>query len=121
LRAAQTLAPEEVPTRSEFLPGQRARRGDGVVVRDLDHLVHERDVEHLGDEPVADALDLVQARLVPEQGSHVGGLDGHDADLRAVLLEEAPDALDRPAAPDARHEDVELPAGLAPQLGAVYS
>ena len=61
------------------LPG----RLDGVFVGHLDHLVDQRHVEHGGDEAVADALDLVQARLVAQQGGDVLRLDGHDPRRRA--------------------------------------
>ena len=43
--------------------GQPAGHLEGVVVVHLDHLVDDVDVQHVGDEAGADALDLVPAGL----------------------------------------------------------
>ena len=47
------------------------------------------------------------------------GIDGHDARLRAVLLEVAADAGDRPSRPDRDDDRVDVsPVGLLPELRA---
>ena len=43
--------------------GQPPGHLEGVLVLDLDHFVDDVDVQHVGDEAGADALDLVPARL----------------------------------------------------------
>ena len=61
--AAQAAAPLDDAAEDAFLRGQPAGDLDGVLVLDLDHLVDDLEVQHVGNEAGADALDLVPARL----------------------------------------------------------
>ena len=94
------------------LPG----RCDGVFVRHFDHLVDQRNIEHGRDESVADSLNLMQPRLVAQQGGDVLRLDRHDAHVRLVLLQERAHALQRTAAAHARHKAVDPAVHLLPQF-----
>ncbi len=63
--AAQTAAPEEIPTQHALLVADEAAGGKGVVIFDGDDLIVDLCVEHIGDEACADALDLVGALRCP--------------------------------------------------------
>ena len=79
-------------------------------------------VQHVGDEPGADALDLVRAGperlLVPQLADHrrVDRLDRDDLDRRLAALEHLAAAGDRAAGADAADQDVDLAVGVAPDL-----
>ena len=99
-RAAHTFAPLLMPT-------SRPKS---------DHVVHHRHVEDRRNEPVADALYLVQPRLMAEQGRYVLRLDGHDLHVRAALLEELAHPLERPSAADPGDEGGDVAGHLPPEL-----
>jgi hypothetical protein len=100
-----------------LLPGHRARRDEGVPIRDADVSVDDRRVEGRRQEVLADPLHEVRARLVPgvEGALRVGA---HDEDLRVPLLQEPAGARDRAAGPDAADERGDPPLRLLPDLRA---
>eukprot|EP00760_Papus_ankaliazontas_P014959 PhM_4_TR161/c0_g1_i1/m.13822 len=112
-RGAAAAAAEEA-----LVAVKHASELEGLLVLTLDPLVDERAVEHVGDEVITDALDVVRAHFV------VGGVgedraDGVDSDdlcLRRVLLEVARDAGERAAGASANDEHIDLAAALLQDL-----
>src|SRR5262249_29180281 len=102
--------------------GHAPSHDEGVVILNLDDLVHDAEVEHIGHEAGADTLDLVPAGL---QGlalhllrDHRAGhrLDGDALEARLALLDDLADAGNGAARADAGHEDVTLAVGVAPDF-----
>ena len=79
------------------------------------HVIDYVHIQHVGDEPRADPLDRVLARLQRLAGAALGNdradgrLDRHDLHARLAGLEHFADAGDRAARAHARHEDIDLP------------
>ena len=70
--ATATAAPQEMPERMPSSRGEAARVLDRLVVGDLLDGVDQREVEHVGHEARADALDLVRAGLERLAGALLG-------------------------------------------------
>ena len=70
--ATATAAPQEMPDEDAFLARQPAGVRDRLVVADLFDGVHERQVQDVGHEAGADALDLVRPRLERRAGARLG-------------------------------------------------
>ncbi len=96
-----------------------------VLVAHLLNGVDQRQVEHLGHEARADALDLVRRRCERLAGEVLGqhraggGLHRHRLDvLAAHALDVARDAGDGAAGADTGDQDVDAAVGVVPDLGA---
>src|SRR5437588_763076 len=90
-----------------FLARQPPRELRGVLIGDRDDLVDDLEVEILGHEARADALNLVIARLSPGDHWRRRRLDRDDARAGTLLLQHLPDAGDRPTRADAGDERVD--------------
>src|SRR5205085_2222059 len=97
-------------------PGQGPGRVERLGVADPDPLVDDLAVERLGDEVLADPLDLPRAGRVAREDRALGVGADH-ADGGVLLLEVAADARDRPAGADTRDERGHAAPGLLPDLG----
>ncbi len=91
---------------------------DGVFVGDFDDIVHHFHIEDIGDESVADALDLVQAGFVSKKGGDVFGFDGDEFDVRFMFLEEFTHTLEASPAADTGDEAIDVPVHLSPDFRA---
>lgn len=49
--------------------------GNRLFVGNLHDLVHQRKIENVRDKTIANALNLVQARLMPQNGRNIPGFD----------------------------------------------
>ena len=110
--AAQTAAPEDMPTSTpSVLPMSSADR-ECVLVGDGDYLVIHLGIQHVRHEARADALYLV--RSGDAGGQHRGSRRLHRDDLHAghFLLEVLADAGDRAAGADAGHEVINRAVGI---------
>ncbi len=81
--------------------------GEGLFAGGAVHFVVDGRVECLGDEPGADALDLMGARAALGQDRGVVRLDGDDLDGSLLLLQVFAGARDGAAGADAGNEDVD--------------
>lgn len=105
-----------------LLGDQPARELERLAVLGLVPLVDDLAVEHIGDEVVADALDLValvHVLLVERlgQGEDAAvGVCGDDLDILVVLLEAAGDAGDGAAGAGAGDDGGDGAVGLVPDL-----
>ena len=100
-----------------------AGRFHRVFVLNQDHLVDDVDVQHVGNEAGADALNRVPARLERLAALRrcvmtglFDRLDGDHLDRRLARLEHFADAGDRAAGADAADDDIDLPVGIAPDF-----
>ena len=91
---------------------------DGVFVGDFDDFVDEIDIEDGGDEAIANALDLVEAWFVAQEGGGVFGFDGDDTDVGVLLFEVGADALEGAARTDAGDKAVYIALDLPVEFGA---
>src|SRR5215211_1393940 len=92
------------------------RGSNGRRCIDVDDLIVDLAVEHVGYEIRSDALDLVRPRLAGRQKRRLRRLDGHDLELRFDLLEHLSNARDRTSGSDATHQNVDLAVGVLPEL-----
>ena len=99
-----------------LLPDQLARDPEGVAVVGLDPLVDQAAVEHVGDEVVADALDLVALDLAGAGQDRALGIDADDAHAGRDLLEVPGHAGDGAAGAGGHDHGVEPAAALPPDL-----
>ena len=104
------------PDQQALAAGAQLRHVEGVVVGHRDHLVDHRAVEHLGDEPGTDPLDLVGPGLAARQHRGGGGLDRDHQRLGPPLLQHLADTGDRASGADSGDEGVHLAAGGRPDL-----
>ena len=114
--AAEVAAPDEMPTSRPSSRRHAAGDGEGVVVRDADHLVVGRRIEHGGNETGADSLDRVRPFLAAGQHRRGIRLDRDDLDAGFPCLEHFADPGHRAAGTDAGHEDIDLAVGIVPDL-----
>ena len=121
--ATAAAAPLEMPDRMPSSLRQAARVDDRLLVGDLLDRVDQREIEHIGHEARADALDLVRAGLERLAGALLGqdrargGLHRHRKDRLALgVLDVARDAGDRAAGADAGDENVDRAVGVVPDL-----
>src|SRR5262249_20377742 len=105
-----------------FLLVHAARKGDGVVVCDRDHLIDDGEVEDIRHEAGADALNLVRARF-DRLACHglrddraVSRLDRHALRGRFSRLDDLTDAGDRAAGAHAGDEYIDLSVGVPPDF-----
>src|SRR5690606_11463104 len=101
-----------------LLAGEAPGGGDGVVVGDGDDLVVDGGIEHGRHEAGPDPLLAVRARLPAGEDGALGGLDGHDVDLRLALAQVSARSGDRASRSDAGDEDVHAPLRVLPDLRA---
>src|SRR5262245_66483697 len=80
-----------------FLGRQPARHRQTLVGGRRDDTREDGDVEVLGNEPVADALDAVRPPLAAREQRALLGLDGIEPHARVALAPEAPPAGERAA------------------------
>ena len=106
-----------------FLLGQAQGHGNGLLVGHLLHLVDHGEVEVLGDEAGADALDFVGTGFdgftVHGLGDHraVGRFNGHGFDrLARFILDVTGDAGDGATGADAGHEHVNGAIAVVPDF-----
>jgi len=69
-----------------MIPPQLPRGFNGGFVGDFDDLINHLDVEHRGNEAIADALNLMQSGFVSQQGRDIFRLHRHDLHSRFVLF-----------------------------------
>ena len=109
---------------NSLLAGEPSGQVERLVVVHRDDLVDHREIERPRKEVLPDPLDFIGLRsddllrieiLLEDRADRIGP---DDLDLRILLLQEARRAADRAAGAEARDEVVDLPAGLAPDLGA---
>src|SRR6185369_12939273 len=81
-----------------------------------DPLIDQPAVEHVGDEVVADALDLVRLDLARTGEDRALGIDADDLAARDLALDRARDAGDRAAGAGGHHDRVELAVALIDDL-----
>src|SRR5262245_22081570 len=105
-----------------FLARQLPGHGERIVVVHLDHFVDDAEVQHVGHEARADALNLVPAGL-QRLSLHLlrddragDRLHRNRLERRFALLDDFADAGDGAAGADAGDEDVDLAVGVAPEL-----
>ena len=116
--AAHTAEPDEPPTsRPSWRISWRAIRNESRSLR-LDPAIDEPAIEHVGDEVVADALDLVALDLAGPGEDRALGIDADDLAARHLALDRARDAGDRAAGARGHHDRVELAAALIDDLAA---
>src|SRR5919107_4448082 len=84
--------------------GEQVRVLDRLLVGAGEHLVDDVQVEDLGNEARADALDAVRARAPAGQHGGRRRLDADDERVRVAILERLAHAGDRAAGADARDE-----------------
>src|SRR5712691_8843912 len=101
-----------------FLGGEPPRHRQTLGGGRRDDSGKESDVEVLGDEPVADALDAVRSPLAPDQERALVGLDRVETHPRVMLAQEAPHARERAAAALRGDERADDTSALLPDLGA---
>ncbi len=107
-----------------LLPCDRARSIQGGLGGDGKRLVHQAGMEIRGQAGAIDIGDLVHAfdarsiRALGRRQRLVGGLGNHDAQPWVLLLQIACRARDRSARPDGADEDIDIAAGILPDLGA---
>jgi hypothetical protein len=101
-----------------FLADELASGTEGVAVVALDPAVDEGAVEDVGDEVVADALDLVAADFTGASEDGALGVDADDEAAGEGLLDGAGDAGDGAAGACGEDDGVELSAALLDDLGA---
>src|SRR5207247_10536706 len=105
-----------------FLARQPPRHLESVLVLDLHHLIHDIQVQNVRNEPGAQPLELVLARLqlLPllalGNDRAVHALDGHGPERRLTLLDDLANAGDGATRADAADEDVRLAVGVGPDL-----
>ncbi len=98
-----------------LLTRQTSRGHERLLVADLHDLVDDVDVHRAGDEVFADALDLVRRDRPRVERSL--GIRADDVHRRLALLQVFGHAGDGAAGSHARHEHVDAPLGLLPDLG----
>jgi hypothetical protein len=105
-----------------FFFGEAACHGEGVVVGDLDDFGDDGEVEVIGDEASAGALDFVRGWDDGVAGEGLGDdwagfwFDGDGGEGRFVVAERAGDAGDGAAGADGGDEDVDVAAGIVPDF-----
>src|SRR5262249_27895663 len=102
--------------RNAFLTRECASRFECGLIADCDDLVDYTEIEHVGHEARADALDLVRSGLAPREHCAVLRLDRDDAQRRPSRLEHLTYARDRAAGADAGNEEIDVAAGVVPDL-----
>ena len=85
--AAHTAEPLEPPHEQALLTDELARDAEGVAVVRLDPAVDQLAVEDVGDEVVADALDLVALDLAGAGQDRALRVDADDLAARQLALE----------------------------------
>ena len=75
-----------MPTNSPFLERKSARHFDRLIVGDLDYLVVQVGVEHVGNKTAAQSLNLVRPGLAARKHCTVAWLNGDGLELRLTLL-----------------------------------
>jgi hypothetical protein len=116
LSGAPNVGPRGDSHQQPKVSAQFPGRGDGVFVRHFDHFVHQGFVQYIGNEPVADALNLVKTGFMSQKGGHVFRFHRGDSDAWPVLFQEFPDTLQGAAASHPGHEAVDVAVYLLPQL-----
>ena len=107
------------PAENPFLRGHLPRHIGSVFVLHLHALVDNLHVQHIGNEPRANALNLVRTGLAAGKHCRSGGLNGNDFNnLPFRLLEVAGNAGNCPARTDARDKNVDFPIQVVPDLWA---
>src|SRR5436853_5910494 len=100
-----------------FFRGEPPRHRQALGGRRGDDPGQESDVEVLGNEAVADALDAVRPPLASRQQGALLGLDRVEPHARVLLAQEAADAGERAAAALRGDKGADDSAGLLPDLG----
>src|SRR5208337_1616761 len=109
-------------TQYSLFTGQPAGHLESLVIADRDHIIDDPRVENVGNEPRADALDLVRSRterlMIPGLAEHrrVQGLDGDHLKRRFPALENLTATGDRPTSAHARDQNIDLATGVEPDL-----
>ena len=109
------------PYEQAFFTREAPRGEERVPVGHAHPLIDDRGIERVRPALLADAFDQVRAFGVLLVGGEDRAfwIDGDDAGLRAVLLEVAADAGDRPSCADRDDDRVDVsPVGLLPDLRA---
>src|SRR5204862_7244983 len=78
--------------------------------------IDEPSIEHVGDEVVADALDLVRLDLAGSRKDRALGIDADDLAARNLALDRARDARDRATRTGGHHDRIEPAAALIDDL-----
>ncbi len=118
------VRPRRAAAEDSLLAAELARQLERLAVGDVDDLVHVPDVDVGGDDLLPDALDEIGRRLVRPPRLLVGLEDravrvcADDADVRVLLLEEAPRPRDGAARAETGDEVRDVPLGLLPKLRA---
>ncbi len=105
-----------------FKAGELSRCFKGVFIGHGYDFVDDADVQNAWDEPGADALNHVLARLQWLAASMLGDyrtdgrFDGHDLHSRLACFQNLADPRDCSARPDASHKDIDLAGRIAPNL-----
>ena len=122
LRAAATAAPARAADEDALLAAQAPRGDEALLVVDADDLVDDLEVHRLGEEVLADALDLVGEGLGDAAASSRSrsrasrpGSTPTSLTVGLLLLEVLARAADGAARAHAGDEDVELAAASAPR------
>ena len=98
--------------------GDLAPEGERVLVGDGEHLVDELCIQNFRHEARADALQAVRPGVAARKHGRFFRFDGDRAQGRVLLLQKFRAARKRAARADARHEDIQPPLAVRPQLGA---
>src|SRR6202008_2355733 len=103
---------------SPLVAGERPGGVDRGLVLDGDDLIEHVQVEDAGNEPGADALDLVRPRTTARQKRRRARLDRNPAPRAVAGLEKPAGAGDRAAGADTDDEGADPPAKRIPDLRA---
>src|SRR4029079_5505079 len=112
LERARHRGPRRAAAQEALLADQLARDHERVAIVGLDPAVDQAAVEHVGDEVVADALDLVAPDLARPGEDRALGVDADDLAARDLALDPPGHAGDRAAGAGGHDDRVELAAAL---------
>jgi hypothetical protein len=113
-RAAQTLAPELMPTSSPFSLTQAPGGGNRLFIGNLHDLVHQSKIENVRDKTIANALNLVQARLMPEDGRDIPGFNHYHFYFVVLFFEKFTHILQGSTASYPSHKTHQVTCHLLP-------
>ena len=116
--AAHTAAPEEMPYQNALLLANQLAGGKGILVFHRNDLIIDLCVQHIRNEPCADALDLMAAGRTLTQHRRGRRLHGHHLYIGILALEVFANTGNCTAGAHTCHKDVHLAVGILPNFGA---
>ncbi len=96
--------------------GQPSPHGQRFLAGDVENLVDDARIQHVGHEARTDALDFVLAGRAARQHRGLSRLDGDDLTRRFPGFEHFADAGDGAAGAHTRHQDIHFTVGVIPDF-----